>query len=160
VEYSLNDTIYINKVEIREFLNTLSYPLCFLDFETVQPVIPEYQGTHPYQQIPFQYSLHYIEEIDGKLKHKEFLGISGQDPRRALAEQLCKDIPMNVCVTAYNKAFECTRLRELAETFPDLSEHPRPHHRLAGAVPVRMVLCSRYGRLFLHQERASGTLSR
>ena len=29
---------------------------------------------------------------------------------------------MNVCVTAYNKAFECTRLRELAETFPDLSE--------------------------------------
>lgn len=123
VECSLSNTIYINNVGIREFLNTLSYPLYFLDFETVQPVIPEYQGTHPYQQIPFQYSLHYIEEIDGKLKHKEFLGISGQDPRRALAEQLCKDIPMNVCVTAYNKAFECTRLRELAETFPDLSEH-------------------------------------
>lgn len=123
VECSLNDTIYINKVEIARFLDTLSYPLYFLDFETVQPVIPEYQGTHPYQQIPFQYSLHYIEEIDGKLKHKEFLGISGQDPRRALAKQLCKNIPMNVCVTAYNKAFECTRLRELAETFPDLSEH-------------------------------------
>jgi hypothetical protein len=123
VECSLNDTIYINKVEIARFLDTLTYPLYFLDFETVQPVIPEYQGTHPYQQIPFQYSLHYIEEIDGKLKHKEFLGISGQDPRRALAEKLCKDIPMNVCVTAYNKAFECTRLRELAETFPDLSEH-------------------------------------
>ena len=123
VECSLNDNIFINKVEIQRYLDTLSYPLYFLDFETVQPVIPEYQGTHPYQQIPFQYSLHYIEEIDGKLKHKEFLGISGQDPRRALAKQLCKDIPMNVCVTAYNKAFECTRLRELAETFPDLSEH-------------------------------------
>jgi len=123
VECSLNDTIYINKVEIARFLDTLSYPLYFLDFETMQPVIPDFQGTHPYQQIPFQYSLHYIEEPDGELKHKEFLGLSGEDPRRALAEQLCKDIPMNVCTTAYNKAFECTRLKELAEIFPDLSEH-------------------------------------
>ena len=100
VECSLGNTIFINNVEIREFLNTLSY-----------------------QQIPFQYSLHYIEEPGGELKHKEFLGVSGEDPRRALAEQLCKDIPMNVCTTAYNKAFECTRLKELAETYPDLSEH-------------------------------------
>ena len=29
----------------------------------------------------------------------------------------------NVCVTAYNKSFECTRLKELAEAFPDLAEH-------------------------------------
>lgn len=123
VECSLDDTIYINKVEIAKFLDTLSYPLYFLDFETMQPVIPEHQGTHPYQQIPFQYSLHYIEHEGGELKHTEFLGVSGEDPRRTLAEQLCKDIPMNVCVTAYNKAFECTRLRELAETYPDLSEH-------------------------------------
>ena len=48
---------------------------------------------------------------------------SGTDPRRAIAEQLCEDIPKNVCVTAYNKAFECTRLKELAEAFPDISEH-------------------------------------
>jgi len=123
VECSLDDTIYINKVEIAKFLDTLSYPLYFLDFETMQPVIPEHQGTHPYQQIPFQYSLHYIEHEGGELKHTEFLAVSGEDPRRALAEQLCRDIPMNVCVTAYNKAFECTRLRELAETYPDLSEH-------------------------------------
>ena len=30
---------------------------------------------------------------------------------------------MGVCLTAYNKAFECTRIKELAETFPDLTEH-------------------------------------
>lgn len=123
VDYSLNNTIYINKVEIVKFLSTLSYPLYFLDFETMQPVIPEFQGTHPYQQIPFQYSLHYIEKEGGELMHKEFLGASGEDPRRALAEQLCRDIPLNVCTTAYNKAFECTRLTELAEFFPDLAEH-------------------------------------
>lgn len=123
VECNLHDTIYINKVEIAKFLNTLSYPLYFLDFETIQPVIPEYQGTHPYQQIPFQYSLHYIEKEGGELKHKEFLGVSGEDSRRSLSEQLCNDIPLDACVTAYNKAFECSRLTELAETFPDLASH-------------------------------------
>lgn len=114
---------YIDKAGIRDFLDTLSYPIYFLDFETMQPVIPEYVGTRPYAQIPFQYSLHYIEYEGGPLLHKEFLAESGTDPRRAIAERLCEDIPMNVCVTAYNKAFECTRLKELATFFPDLAEH-------------------------------------
>ena len=124
MEYALQDKgTFTDKDKIREFLAKLSYPLYFLDFETMQLVIPEFVGTKPYAQIPFQYSLHYIEEEGGTLKHKEFLAESGADPRRALAEQLCQDIPMNVCVTAYNKSFECGRLTELANTFPDLSEH-------------------------------------
>lgn len=124
MEFALEDKgTYVNKTEIATFLKNLSYPLYFLDFETMQPVIPQYVGTKPYAQIPFQYSLHYIEKEGGELKHKEFLAESGSDPRRALAERLCEDIPMNVCVTAYNKAFECTRIKELAETYHDLSEH-------------------------------------
>jgi hypothetical protein len=67
--------------------------------------------------------LHYIEHEGGELKHKEFLAESGVDPRRALAERLCEDIPMDVCVTAYNKGFECGRIRELARAFPDLATH-------------------------------------
>lgn len=123
IECTLEDKEYIDTQGIKSFLRQLSYPLYFLDFETMQPAIPEFQGTHPYQQIPFQYSLHYIEEEGGELHHKEFLGISGEDPERALAEQLCNDIPMNVCTTAYNKKFECSRLKEMADRFPDLSEH-------------------------------------
>lgn len=124
INFALEDKgTYIEKENIRNFLNTLSYPIYFLDFETMQPVIPEFIGTKPYQQIPFQYSLHYIEEEGGILYHKEFLAKSGEDPRRSLAEKLCDDIPMNVCVTAYNKSFECTRIQELANTFPDLAEH-------------------------------------
>ena len=124
MDYYLHDKgTYVDKEEIRCFLDTLSYPLYFLDFETMQPVIPVYIGTRPYQQITFQYSLHYIEEEGGELKHKEFLAESGPDPRRALAEQLCADIPKNVCVTAYNKRFECSRIKELAEAFPDLADH-------------------------------------
>lgn len=124
IEYGIEDKgTYVDKAEIATFLQTLSYPLYFLDFETMQPVLPQFVGTRPYTQIPFQYSLHYIEHEGGELKHKEFLAESGPDPRRSLAEQLCKDIPMNVCVTAYNKAFECTRIKELAAIYPDLSEH-------------------------------------
>ena len=114
---------YTEPDQIRNFLRTLSYPLYFLDFETMQPAIPQFPGTVPYQQIPFQYSLHYIERADGELKHKEYLAVSGEDPRRGIAEALVRDIPLDVCVTAYNKSFECTRLKELAQAFPDLSAH-------------------------------------
>ena len=124
IEYSLNDKgDYINREHIHSFLAQLRYPLYFLDFETVQPAIPRYEGTKPYAQIPFQYSLHYIESEGGELKHREFLAEAGTDPRRAIAEHLCEDIPADACVTAYNKSFECTRLKELANTFPDLAEH-------------------------------------
>ena len=122
--YAVSDHgTYVNKESIRDFLDTLSFPLYFLDFETMQTVIPRFVGTKPYAQIPFQYSLHYIERDGGELKHKEYLAESGTDPRRELAERLCADIPMNVCVTAYNKSFECTRIKELAAAFPDLADH-------------------------------------
>lgn len=114
----------INKDGIRDFLDkNIRYPLYFLDFETMQDVLPQYEGTRPYQQIPFQYSLHWIEESGGELKHTAFLAESGKDPRRELAERLCQDIPLNVCTTAYNKSFECARIKELAEAFPDLRQH-------------------------------------
>ena len=112
----------INKAALRNFLNHIHYPVYHLDFETMQPVVPPFDGTKPYQQIPFQYSLH-IEYADGTLEHKEYLGDGVNDPRRGLAEQLCKDIPVDVCVTAYNKSFECSRIKELAAAFPDLGNH-------------------------------------
>ena len=124
IDYALHEReTYVNREEIRKFLGGLSYPLYFLDFETMQTAIPLYVGTHPYAQIPFQYSLHYIEREGGELRHREFLGASGQDPRREIAESLCRDIPADACVTAYHKDFECTRLKELAGYFPDLADH-------------------------------------
>ena len=123
IDFALHDKgTYVNKEEISKFLDTLE-PLYFLDFESVQPAVPKYAGTKPYTQVPFQYSLHYIEKEGGELKHKEFLAQAGTDPLRDIAEALCRDIPADACVTAYNKAFECTRIKELAGYFPDLSAH-------------------------------------
>ena len=123
VENTLNNTIEINKDGIRRFLSQLSLPLYFLDFETMQSAVAEFEGVKPYQQIPFQYSLH-IAKRPGKYDHLEYLAESdGTDPRRGVAEQLCDDIPANVCVLAYNMPFEKNCLKDLAYTFPDLSRH-------------------------------------
>ena len=123
IDFELNNkNPKINKKEIEEFLNTLSYPIYFLDFETYHQPIPRYDGIRPYMQIPFQYSLHYIEKEDGELKHKEFLAEAGTDPRRELAERLIEDIPNNVCILAYNMKFEKMVIKDLAETYSDLKE--------------------------------------
>jgi hypothetical protein len=113
----------VNKEKIAEFMKQLYYPIYFLDFESFQPPIPLYENSRAYEQIVFQYSLHYIEQDGRELYHKEFLAEPGEDPRRKLAEQLCIDIPKNVCVAAYNMTFEKGRIKELAQLYPDLSEH-------------------------------------
>lgn len=112
-----------DKTGIGTFLSKIKYPLYFLDFETMMFAIPPYDGLKPYQQIPFQYSLHFQQAKGGTLYHTEYLAESGVDPRIELAERLCKDIPLDSCVVAYNKSFEEHRLRELAALFPHLSAH-------------------------------------
>ena len=144
IEAALTGKEFINPAGIRKFLEKITYPIYFLDFETMQDAVPQYDGAKVYAQITFQYSLHIKEkksttkvvelENEGRklklyetanyIKHKEYLAPSnGIDPRRALAEQLCKDIPKNVCTLAYNKMFECGRIRELAALYPDLAPH-------------------------------------
>ena len=124
IEFELYDKPdYIDKESIKNFLDTLTYPLYFLDFETYQMPIPLFDYVHPYEQIPFQYSLHYYEKPTSELQHTEFLGVAGTDPRRALAEQLVNDIPMDVCTVAYNMSFEKNVIKRLATIYPDLSEH-------------------------------------
>ncbi|MBQ7882359.1 MAG: DUF2779 domain-containing protein [Treponema sp.] len=116
-----NKPPFIDEKEIRKFMKDLTFPLYFLDFESFQPPIPLFENSRPYQQIVFQYSLHYILEEGGELFHKEFLASPGTDPRREFAEQLCKDIPSNGSVIVYNKSFERPRMNELAALFPDLA---------------------------------------
>lgn len=124
IEFELMDKEpYIELGKIKRFLNGLSYPIYFLDFESYQQTIPLWEEISPYGQIPFQYSLHYLKRKGGKLWHKEFLAKEGEDPRRALAQQLCKDIPMNVCVLAYNMSFERMVLKDLAEFCPEYYIH-------------------------------------
>ncbi|MDE2253046.1 MAG: DUF2779 domain-containing protein [Betaproteobacteria bacterium] len=96
-------------------------PAYFLDFETIQFGVPIWAGTRPYQQIPFQYSVHRLD-ARGHLEHGEFLDLSGRDPSRAFAEQLIADCGDAGPVFVYNAAFEKSRMAELAGRFTDLKE--------------------------------------
>ena len=93
-------------------------PAKFLDFETAMFPVPFWKGTRPYQQIPFQYSLHSID-ADGGLTHEAFLDLSGDDPSAALAASLVAhcgnaDGP----IFAYFAGFEKRVIDDLAERFP------------------------------------------
>lgn len=120
---SKNTPPVVDKAALKAFLETLSYPLYHLDFETFREVIPSYDRQRPYQQIPCQYSIHIQSEPFAEPEHREFLAEAGADPRREIAERLCADIPKDVCVLAYNMSFEKGRIAELAALFPDLSPH-------------------------------------
>ena len=144
INCTLNNTNHIDTKGIQDFLDTVTYPLYFLDFETMQQVVPQYDGTRPYQQLTFQYSLHYIEHKGGELKHKAYLAPSdGSNPLRALAEALCNDIPMNACTMVYNDMFEKGRIKEMADTYPDLAFHLMNirEHIIDLLVPFRKGYC-------------------
>jgi len=112
----------INPVSIKEFLSGLKYPYLFLDFETFQPAVPLYNNSKPYQQIPFQYSLHIKESKDSALGHKEFLADAGSDPRIKFVENLIRDTEGEGNIIVYNKSFEITRLKEIARDFHEYEE--------------------------------------
>ena len=122
--YVNNLSSKINTDRIKDFLGSLTYPLYFLDFESFQEAIPSIVGTRPYQQICFQYSLHYYLKENGKLLHKEYLSSDyNGNPMYGLCKELCNDIPKDSCILVYNDSFEKPRLREMAKLFPEFKEH-------------------------------------
>lgn len=109
---------YIHKEAIKHFLNSLKYPLYFLDFETFSTAIPLYDKTKPYQQIPFQFSLHVLETENSKPKHFEFLASGKEDPRKKFLSELKKVIGNKGTVLVFYQPFEASRLKELVKTYP------------------------------------------
>ncbi|MCQ2742603.1 MAG: DUF2779 domain-containing protein [Bacilli bacterium] len=121
------DKPYVNKEALEKWLKKVKAPLYFFDFETVSAAIPVYAKSRPYQQIPFQYSLH-IMNSDGenisivKAAHKEFLGDGVNDPRESLIKQMIEDLGTKGKIVAYNMGFEKARIRELSRDFPAYSK--------------------------------------
>ena len=94
----------------------------FLDFETINPAVPIYDGSKPYQQLVFQYSLHIQETPTSELKHREYLADPKKDPRIGFIEQLINDCGTIGDVLVYNVSFERGKLNDLAEVFPIYSK--------------------------------------
>ena len=107
------------KKEIAAFIEGFKFPLNFLDFESFQPAVPLFDRSRPYQQIPFQYSLHILEEDYAEPSHHGFLAEAGEDPRPAFAESLISELHGDGDIVVYNRAFEKRILQDIARDFPE-----------------------------------------
>ena len=125
VESELNGTTHVDVDEIRNFTSGLSYPLYFLDFETIGPAVPIYDGSRPYQQLVFQYSLHIQETPTSELEHREYLADPSQDPRIGFIEKLIQDCGTLGDILVYNISFERGKLNDLIEVFHEYSNELR-----------------------------------
>jgi len=111
----LENTIHVDKEELKKFLEGLQGPVYYLDFETFMTAIPLLDGVRPYQQIPFQWSLHVNEN------HYEFLA-DGGDPREEFLKSLKKVLGSSGSIVTYNQSFEIRMLKEMAEAYPEYKE--------------------------------------
>ena len=120
VDTELNPKDFINPDGIMKFLEQLEGPIGMIDFETFNPAVPSFDGQRPYQVIPFQYSLHVLDE--DKLDHSEYLGEPGKDPQPELIDRMIADTKDCKTILVYNIGFERTIVKELAKRFPDKAD--------------------------------------
>ena len=112
----------VNRANIRKFLNNISYPLYFLDYETFSRIIPPFNKLKPYQQIPFQYSLHCMETPDGEILHKEYLHMENCDPSISLLRKLKQDLGEKGTILVWYDTFEKGRNMDLGLIYPEYAD--------------------------------------
>jgi len=112
--------VQIDKKGVKDFLKAVKYPMYFFDFETIMPAVPMWDHSKPYQQITFQYSLHYQKSGKSELEHYAFLAEAegARDPRIAMIEQLIEETKRPGDIWVYNIGFERARLTEIARDLP------------------------------------------
>ena len=112
---------HIDRPALAAFLSQLEYPVSYLDFETIGTAIPLFDGVRPYQQVPFQYSLHIVRQPGAKSRFDHFshLAVGPADPCPEFMRHLRETLPATGSVVAYNASFETTRLTECCELLPE-----------------------------------------
>ena len=118
VDAQVSGKKHIDKLEISRFLELLTYPHYYMDFETFMPAVPLFDNARPYQQVPFQFCVYCLDAKGAKPELREFLAEAGSDPRETFIRALIEATPAPGPIVVYNKAFEATRMAELARDFP------------------------------------------
>ena len=135
-KHTLSGKTYFDAKGAAAALAAHKLPACFLDFESIQFAVPIWKGTRPFQNIPFQFSVHRLSRT-GSVKHTPFLDLSGSDPSRFLAEALIEACGEREPVFVYNASFEKGCIASLAKRFPRLK---RPllaiNERIVDLLPV------------------------
>ncbi len=107
-------TRWVDDSIIKKELEKWVWPLFFLDFETIAFAIPKYDGTKPFEQIPFQFSCLIQKNPEGEIKEYSFIHDSSSDPRPLLIERLLEALEGTGSIVAYNMGFEAGCIERLA----------------------------------------------
>ncbi|MEK7644975.1 MAG: DUF2779 domain-containing protein [Patescibacteria group bacterium] len=110
---------YIDSEGVVAFLDTMKYPFAFLDYETYPSAIPKYNQHRPYQQVPFQFSLHVVNAHGDDMAHYDFIYTEQECPDRYFAEALQKHLPKTGSVVVWNQKFEKGINTQLGERLPE-----------------------------------------
>ncbi len=102
-------------------LQPFQEPIAFLDFETVGLAIPVWNGCHPYDAVPVQFSCH-RSSLDGSVVHHEWLADGPGDPRPEIARRLVEACRGARAVVAYNATFERRGIQHLADAVPEMAK--------------------------------------
>jgi predicted RecB family nuclease len=122
--------------ELGKELESLKYPLYFMDFESVNPAIPRFAGMRPFDQLLFQWSLHVQRQPEAEPEHYEFLSTDGSDPRREFITSLSGALGESGSIVVY-AAFESQRLSEIAAWLPEFEGRIKKiRRRLWDLLPV------------------------
>ncbi|HRY31088.1 MAG TPA: DUF2779 domain-containing protein [Candidatus Paceibacterota bacterium] len=122
VDTAQSGRTYIDRAGISEFLATIKYPVAFLDYETYPSALPRFDGYRPYQQIPFQFSLHVMEKPGGELLHYDFIHAEDTCPDEAFVSSLQKDLPKFGSILVWNMKFEKGINAQIAERQPKFAK--------------------------------------
>lgn len=165
---------HIDKEGIAPFLESLKYPLYYLDFETFGTAIPLFDNIKPYQQVPFQFSLHVQESPNGKQQHYGFLAEGKEDPRPEFLTLLKSLLGKKGSIVAYNASFEKEKLNMACEAFGKYQEWNEGiqerfvdllapfkafhyyHYKQEGSASIKSVLPALTGRGYEGMEIADG----
>lgn len=110
-----------DKDAIGQFIDSFKYPLYFLDYETMMGLVPYFDGQRPYQQIPFQYSLHILDSPDAELRQTEYLHSENSDPVKPLCKQLIRDCGKAGTIISWNKSFEMGCNTDMGKLYPEFA---------------------------------------
>ena len=123
--------------ELSASLKGLTYPLAYMDFETVNPCVPRFSGMRPYDQLPFQWSVHIQTKAGAEPTHHEFLAKDASDPRPAFVSALCDALGDSGSIVVYHQQFESQRLSELGSWFPEFADQINAiQDRLSDLLPI------------------------
>jgi hypothetical protein len=117
-EAKLHGRLRVDQAALRNFLGKIEYPIYFLDYETTNGVVPPWDNTHPYQQVPFQYSLHVKRDASSPVEHLEYLHQARNHPTIELLESLSAHIEEPGSILVWYAPFETSRNTEMAKYAP------------------------------------------